>query len=287
MLRFFRNISLVVFVSSLLLIYSAIAIGPLRHDPLKPFFTNPDGSRCEMPCLLGIRPGETTFGEAITLVQNHPLTHNLRLFEDDFSTGLPTDEWWGKPYFHSGYFSVLFMGQNGNAVALQIYEEREGQYDPQDEIDYQNPVRAMCLKSTFNNGTIELPLITSELTAIWHDASFLQMITSLGAPQSISSPAIRPTRVAFGWTRLESFYFNDHLVITHTSDTSQPPDFSHNFFDSICIYADEDIDLFIRFATGYHGRTGAIVPWLGLNASRQDYYDWIAENPATEPIRIH
>ncbi|MEQ8672785.1 MAG: hypothetical protein RLP44_26900 [Aggregatilineales bacterium] len=277
MLRFFRNISLLVFVVSLLLIYSAIASGSFRHDPLKSFFTNPDGSRCEMPCLLGIRAGETTFEEAITLVQNHPLTHNLRFFEGDYGFGLPsglgaTSQW------------ILFAGQNGNAVGLQIFGRWGYSSDLQDGVDYHNPVDAVCIKSAFNNGRIELPLINSELTAIWHDASFLQMITTLGTPQSISSPVIAGTRVAFGSTRLESFYFDEHLVITHTSDTSQPPDFFHNFFDTLCIYAYPN--LFIRFMTGFHGRTGAIVPWLGLNASIQDYYDWIADNPATQRVQV-
>jgi hypothetical protein len=282
MLRFLCNIVLRVFIGSVLLIYTAILSGSFRHDPLIPLFTNPDGLHCEMPCLLGIRVGETMLEDAIALVQSHPMTYNLRLFEDDFITGLPTGRWGSA--FHGSNWSVLFMGQSGNAVALQIYVRGDLRHILATGFDYQYPVGAVCLKSVFNNGTIELPPISAELALMWHKTSFLQMITTLGEPQSISSPAIAGTGVSFGSTRLESFYFDDQLVITHTNNTSQPPDFFHNFFDSVCIYANTDFNT--RFNTGFHGRTGAIVPWLGLYASIQDYYDWIAENPATEPVRV-
>lgn len=282
MLHFLSGILLRVFIGLMILSYISVLTGALNPDPLIGLFTNPDGSACEMPCLLGIQTGETTVGEAITLVQNHPMTYNLRLFQDDFVTGLPTRS--GGSFFHGASWSVLFLGQSGNIVALQIYEDRGYGDCDEDEVDEQCPVEAVCLKSTFDNGTLELPPISAELTLMWHKTSFLQMATTLGAPQSISSPAIASTGAAFGRTRLESFYFDDHLVITHTSDTRQPPDFHHNFFDSVCIYIDGNFNA--RFDTGFHGRTGKIVPWLGIHASIQDYYDWIVENPATEPVRV-
>src|SRR5262249_44610444 len=37
-------------------------------------FTNPDGSPCSQPCLFGIRPGVTTYDEAVRLLKAHPLT---------------------------------------------------------------------------------------------------------------------------------------------------------------------------------------------------------------------
>ncbi len=40
-------------------------------------FSNPDGTPCRVPCLLGIRPGETRFDQAIVLIQTHPMTSNL------------------------------------------------------------------------------------------------------------------------------------------------------------------------------------------------------------------
>lgn len=119
---------------------------------------------------------------------------------------------------------------------------------------------------------------------MWHKMSFLEMVATLGEPQSISSPVIASTGAAFADKRLESFYFDDRLVITHTNDMPRPPGFIHNFFDSVCIYAVADFSS--RFHTGFHGRSGAVVPWLGMYASTQDYYDWMAENPAIEPVRV-
>src|SRR5262249_11028164 len=37
-------------------------------------FTNPDGSACQQPCLFGIRPGTTTYDQAVVLLKTHPLT---------------------------------------------------------------------------------------------------------------------------------------------------------------------------------------------------------------------
>lgn len=276
MIRVFYNLVLRVFTGSVLLVCTAIFAGSLRYDPMIGLFTNPDGSRCEMPCLFGIRAGETTFEDVIILVQNHPMTHNLRLFEDDFATGLPTGRW-GRA-FHGSDWSILFLGQSGNVVALQIYQNeccsRSG-------IDYQYPVGAVCLRSVLNNGTMELPLISAELTWMWHRTSFLQMIATLGIPQSISSRTIAPAYYHFGSPRLESFYFEDQLVITHTNDTPLPPDFFRNFFDSVCLYPATNLR---RSHTGFQGRSGAPIPWLGLFASQQDYFDWMAENPQWDPF---
>jgi hypothetical protein len=36
-------------------------------------FTNPDGSRCEMPCMFGIRPGVSTVENAEQILKSHPL----------------------------------------------------------------------------------------------------------------------------------------------------------------------------------------------------------------------
>ena len=42
-------------------------------------FTNPDGSPCIMPCMLGLRPGETTKAAALRLLATHPATKRLQL----------------------------------------------------------------------------------------------------------------------------------------------------------------------------------------------------------------
>ena len=59
---------------------------PLSRDLL---YTNPNGTPCIRPCLLGIRPGETSQAEAVALLRAHPLTHAMLLniegdiFHDD------------------------------------------------------------------------------------------------------------------------------------------------------------------------------------------------------------
>jgi hypothetical protein len=52
--------------------------GAAQTSALTMLFTNPDGSACHMPCLFGIRPGETTMGRALDMVHVHPLTRNMR-----------------------------------------------------------------------------------------------------------------------------------------------------------------------------------------------------------------
>ncbi len=41
------------------------------------WFTNPDGATCERPCLFGIIPGETSYQDAIRLIEQHSLTRSL------------------------------------------------------------------------------------------------------------------------------------------------------------------------------------------------------------------
>ncbi len=56
------------------------AIALLDHmHPLSSavLFTNPDGTPCARPCLLGIRPGETSRAEALAILRAHPLTRSL------------------------------------------------------------------------------------------------------------------------------------------------------------------------------------------------------------------
>jgi hypothetical protein len=39
-------------------------------------FTNPDGTPCKMPCMLGIRVGETPLENALVMLRSHSKTHN-------------------------------------------------------------------------------------------------------------------------------------------------------------------------------------------------------------------
>lgn len=279
MFHFFYRVTLALFFITLGYLCIGKAIGGFRYDPMAGLFTYPDGSPCPMPCLFGIEPGKTSFQNAEIFIQTHPMTSNLRLFEGDF-TGVPTGPWGN--LFRSETGSILFMGQADNhAISLQVYE---GVIDSDIPFGSRVIVRALCLRSVFNNATVELPHITSELAAMWRRTSFLQMLTTLGSPESFSNPTIGSTDV---WSsrRLESFYFDDHLVITHVSDSDgyYTLDFTHTFFDSMCLYSDPANGP-ARFYTGYHGRVGAVVPWLGMYASREDYATWMDEHPATEEI---
>ncbi len=49
---------------------------PLSRDLL---FTNPDGTPCTQPCLLGIRPGGTSQADAVAILRAHPLTRAMAL----------------------------------------------------------------------------------------------------------------------------------------------------------------------------------------------------------------
>ncbi len=246
-------------------------LGTFKSNPMMPLFTNPDGSRCEMPCLFGIQAGITTIEEAITLIQHHPLTHNLRLVYKDDEVSIGT---YRESLSYFGY-SAYFFGQGGQVVIIQI-----------DPYVYQNPdhtndpnakkVINLCLRSRLNNGTMVFPQIGSALSRMWHSSSFNLMLTTLGPPTTLSHPAVLPAN-AWDGNHIESFYYNERLVITHSNDIFSPPDFDHNFFGSICLYYEGT--LLWRRNTGFHARVGGVLPWLGLFATVQQYQDWAAQNP--------
>jgi hypothetical protein len=51
-------------------------------------FTLPDGSPCPAPCLFGVRPGETSYDEAVARVQTHPLLSGLLIIRDPARNGI-------------------------------------------------------------------------------------------------------------------------------------------------------------------------------------------------------
>jgi hypothetical protein len=71
---------LIVFLAAL--VFAARLTGRAQPLPLLPLITNPDGSACRLPCLFGIRPGETTTVEAVRILSRHPLTRNLFFDEE-------------------------------------------------------------------------------------------------------------------------------------------------------------------------------------------------------------
>ncbi len=53
-------------------IFAARLIGSTRPNPLAILFTNPDGTPCQRPCLLGVRPGVTKYEDAVAILRTHP-----------------------------------------------------------------------------------------------------------------------------------------------------------------------------------------------------------------------
>src|SRR5260221_9359246 len=78
MQRFF-GLLLIPFLVTTVSVYATRMIGGLHPSSAAVLFTNPDGSPCKLPCLFGIRPGETTVEEALRLLKTHPLTHSFAI----------------------------------------------------------------------------------------------------------------------------------------------------------------------------------------------------------------
>jgi hypothetical protein len=92
MLRPLLKLSLLLIVLLVLPIF-LIRAQPYDDSELRAFLTPPD---CPAPCFMGIRPGVTTFGEAIKLLEGHEWVTNiqLELYESDlFNYGTLTWDW--------------------------------------------------------------------------------------------------------------------------------------------------------------------------------------------------
>jgi hypothetical protein len=73
-----------------------------QPNPIAPLFTNPDGSACEMPCLLGVQPGKMTIDQALAILNAHPLmvglkhqplsNYGVQFYTAQFNLSLVTDE---------------------------------------------------------------------------------------------------------------------------------------------------------------------------------------------------
>jgi hypothetical protein len=65
----------------------------VRREPLsgfaRVFLTNPDGSLCRRPCLLGIRPGFTAFDDGVALIRAHPMSRYFVMPMERRMTGWP------------------------------------------------------------------------------------------------------------------------------------------------------------------------------------------------------
>jgi hypothetical protein len=81
MIRFVRRV-LTLIILFTWAICSTRLVGSAKPLPFSLLFTNPDGSPCDSPCLLGVRPGYTTHQDAMVILQSHPLTRHLRRTTD-------------------------------------------------------------------------------------------------------------------------------------------------------------------------------------------------------------
>lgn len=76
MIRTISHAWLSIFVLFGLILGSVIAVrvgGGVVRTPVDYLFTNPDGTPCEMPCLLGVRPGRMSFADAARMLRQHPM----------------------------------------------------------------------------------------------------------------------------------------------------------------------------------------------------------------------
>lgn len=52
--------------------------GPSQHNmPFATWFTNPDYTACQQPCLFGVRPGVSTLDHALAALITHPVTRRM------------------------------------------------------------------------------------------------------------------------------------------------------------------------------------------------------------------
>ncbi len=76
--RFRQLVLALVGMLALLMVIAYFASISQNHiDPVFLLFTNPDGTACRQPCLFGVRPGETTYAEALVLLRVHPFTRDF------------------------------------------------------------------------------------------------------------------------------------------------------------------------------------------------------------------
>jgi len=76
-MRRLLRLALLLITTCAALILTTRLVGRSQPNPLAVLFTNAAGSPCDHPCLLGVRPGETTVDEAMVLVRQHPLVQSI------------------------------------------------------------------------------------------------------------------------------------------------------------------------------------------------------------------
>jgi hypothetical protein len=97
-----------------------LCIGLIRAQPyddsqLRAFLTPPDG--CLMPCFMGIRPGVTTAGEAMDLLEHHEAVQEVALLHNE-TTGEATDISWTWSDLQPGWLHP-YPGDTASAVVQE------------------------------------------------------------------------------------------------------------------------------------------------------------------------
>jgi hypothetical protein len=97
-------------------------VRPYDDSAFRAFFMPPG---CELPCFMGIRPGETTVAEAITLLQNHQWVRRVNLPPGGSGEVYVTWEWDGTPppFIHPT-FPASFFGRRGGRVTSIVLPVR-------------------------------------------------------------------------------------------------------------------------------------------------------------------
>jgi hypothetical protein len=106
---FYRLVIVLIGVLALAILVTYLSsIFWVHVNPVNAFFSNPDGTSCKHPCLLGVRPGETSYEEALALLRSHPLTHDYHV---DFRHGV----------LHGPEANVILHFEPGHPISLIEY----------------------------------------------------------------------------------------------------------------------------------------------------------------------
>lgn len=105
------RLTLLLIVTCAAAIFTTHLIGGTRPNPLAILFTNPDGTPCQRPCLLGVGPGETKYEDAVALLRTHPFMLQFDQREENAANGLA---------FSGHKILVILQGKPTNSVSSSV-----------------------------------------------------------------------------------------------------------------------------------------------------------------------
>jgi len=169
----------------LLLLLSTVGViriaGEHEYGSFALLFANADGSPCQRPCLLGIRPGDMTFDAAVALLKVHPVTRDLQFQDINYRMNL----------FNGRGLTVTILKTPGGKVAsigVQFFPSRFFPSDsPVDASLPASPVRSATYGDVVSMlGAPSTVYTTTNSDAIWSYFYSDRLIigTTLSAPPS-------------------------------------------------------------------------------------------------------